>query len=227
MKKTILLFICLAGIKNTYAQATDIELWTGGALNLKVHERFSTDIEQVVKFNDTITHFKSAFSELGAKFKLNRWLSLGANYRYIENPPRKNAQRFSADVFFNLGKKGFPLSFHYRVRIQHEVRISNKNTEDYLRNKFSLHYNFSKPVDPYISFEPFFRLNGKNEIRVTRYAVGLNWRIIENLHLVSFYMFQKDVNIKRPDKSHIIGLMLSYDLRTYEKKPKPSPSFNN
>lgn len=219
MKKSILVFtvLFLSHIGGLLAQNTDIELWGGGALNLKMHKRFSASAEQVFKFNDTVSHFKSAFSELGIKFKINRFFSIGANYRYIENPPTKNAQRYSGDFFFNLRKKDFPLSFQYRLRYQHEVRISNKNTEDYVRNKFTLDYNLCKLVDPYISFEPFFRFNGKNEFRIMRYAIGLDWRLIENLHLTSFYMLQKDVNIKKLNKSHIIGLMLSYDLRTYKK----------
>lgn len=228
MKKTILLFLCLTltGIIYVSAQRTDVQLWGGAELNLKIHRRFSLKVEQVFKFNDTISHFKSAYSELGGKFKINRFFSIGANYRYIENPPTKNAQRFSGDFFFNLEKKNFPLSLQCRLRYQHEVRISNKNKEDFIRSKFTLDYNLCKLVDPYISYEPFFRFNGKNEFRVMRYAIGLDWRLIENLHLTSFYMFQKDVNIKKPDKTHVIGLMLSYDLRTYQKtkKSKTPPS---
>lgn len=224
MKGLILLFSLLFGIGNMHAQTTDIELWSGGALNLKVHKRFSASADQVFKFNDTVSHFKSAYSELGGRFKINRMFSIGLNYRYIENPPNKNAHRYSGDFIFNLGKKGFPLSFQDRLRYQHEVRISNKNADDYVRNKFTLDYNLSRLVDPYISYEPFFRLNGKNEFRVMRYEIGLDWRIIENLHLTSFYLLQKDVNVKKPDKIHVIGLILSYDIRTYKKTIKTNPS---
>ena len=181
-------------------------------------------IEQVFKFNDTISHFKSAYTEGVLKFRISKLFAVAVNYRYIENPPNKNAQRYSGDFFVNLEKKGFPLSFQYRLRFQHEMRISNKNIEDVIRNKFTLDYNLCKLVDPYISFEPFFRLNGKNEFRVMRYEIGLDWRIIKNLHVTSFYRLQKDINIKKPDKNHVIGLMVSYDLRTYKKQSKTNPS---
>lgn len=223
MKKIILVLSLLLGMKIMQAQTTDVELWSGGALDVKLHKRFSASLEQVFKFNDTISHFKSAYTELGGKFKINRMFSFGFNYRYIENPPAKNAHRFSGDFIFNLGKKGFPLSFQYRLRYQREKGVNNNNAEDYVRNKFKLDYNLSKLVDPYISLEPFFRFNGKNEFRVMRYEIGLEWRIIKNLQLTSFYRLQKDVNVKRPDKTHVIGLMLSYEIRTYEKKSKGTP----
>lgn len=223
MKRLFCLFSLLLGIENVHAQTTDIELWSGGALNLKMHKRFSVSAEQVFKFNDTISHFKSAYSELGAKFKVNRMFSFGLNYRYIENPPTKNAHRYSGDFIFNLGKKGFPLSFQYRLRYQHEAIVSNNNAEDYVRNKFKLDYNLFKLVDPYISLEPFFRFNGKNEFRAMRYEIGLEWRIIKNLQLTSFYRLQKDVNVKKPDRIHVVGLMLSYEIKTYEKKSKGTP----
>lgn len=224
MKRLIFLLSLLFGIENMCAQTSDIELWSGGTLNLKMHKRFSAQVEQVFKFNDTISHFKSAYSELGGKFKINRLFSVAANYRFIENPPTKNSHRYSGDFFFNLGKKGFPLSLKYRLRYQREVRISNKNSEDYIRNKFTLNYNLCKLVDPYVSYEPFFRFNGKNEFRLMRYEIGLDWRIFENLQLTSFFRLQKDVNVKKPNKSNVIGLMLSYDLRTYMKKNKTTPS---
>mgnify|MGYP001602111876 CR=1 FL=1 len=226
MNRYVIGLILLMPAHFLFGQTTDTEFWTGGTINLKMHKRFSGQAEQVFKFNDTISHFKSAYSELGLKFKMGRIFSIAANYRYIENPPTKNAQRFSVDFIFNFGKKKFPLSLQYRLRLQHEIRFSNRKTEDYVRNRFRLGYNLCKLVDPYFSCEPFFRLNGKYEFRVARYTIGLDWRITQNLQLTSFYLFQKDVNINRPDKNHIVGLMISYDIRTYKKirKDKTVPS---
>ncbi len=202
------------------AQTTDIELWTGGSLNLKMSKRVTVQPEQVFKFNDTIRHFKSAYSDLGIKYKLSRAFGVGAGYRYIENPPGKNAQRFSGDLIFNFRAKQLPLSFQSRLRFQHEVRNIDKNKEDYLRNKFTLDYNLSKWADPYISFEPFYRFNGKNEFRVLRYTLGFDFKLIKNLSLTSFYMLQKDINSKKLANTHIGGLMLSYDIITYGNTPK-------
>jgi hypothetical protein len=49
---------------------TDTELWTGGEIRYRITNKWSTQAEQVFKFNDTISHFKSAFTELSAKYRI-------------------------------------------------------------------------------------------------------------------------------------------------------------
>ena len=214
MKKeiTILFLVSLTFWDRMHAQ-TDTELWTGGDFNYKISQQFSVKAEQVFKFNDTISHFKSAFTEISLKYKPAKFFAAAGNYRFIENPPDKNAHRFSGDIMFYVGSKNFPLSFQSRHRFQHEVRIIDKRKEDYLRNKFTFDYNLTKLVDPFISYEPFFRFNGKNEFRIMRYTFGLDWNITQKWSAVTYYLFEKEVNVKNSVNTNIIGVMFSYTMK--------------
>lgn len=90
------------------------------------------------------------------------------------------------------------------MRFQHQF-ISSKT---YLRNKIKIGYNLSKLVDPFIAYEAFFRFNTKNEFRVSKWKFGLDWKINKRLDLTTYYRFQDDIFIKKPEGQHIIGLMV-------------------
>ena len=67
----------------------------------------------------------------------------------------------------------------------------------------------------------FFRLNGKNEFRVSRLTVGLDWKITKKIEVTTFYRLQDDIFIKAPERQHILGMMLTYKLKA-KKTPTSS-----
>ncbi|TNF48038.1 MAG: DUF2490 domain-containing protein [Bacteroidetes bacterium] len=212
-----LLFLCLtlATSFSFYSQRpTDLELWTSASLELKVSKRLKVQVMEQARFDNAISNYQKSFTEVAAKLKFNDYFSLGGNYRYIQVPAQVGQQRLAVDGNLKFGKKDFPLSFNYRIRFQH---VLNDN-KTYIRNKVGLDYNMSKLVDPYVAYEIFFRLNGKNEFRVSRFTAGLEWRITKPLHLLTFYRLQDDIFIKKPERQHIIGISAMYELDIRKKK---------
>lgn len=227
MKNTIirifqLSFTFITFIPISQAQEKDTEMWLGGSLDSKFSKKLNGQISQVFKFNDTISRYKSSFTELGLKYDLNKFIDFKINYRFIGNPPDGNTHRFSADFASIIKKKNFPLSFAYRMRYQHEILINNRNTTDFIRNKFTLKYNLSKIVDPFVSFEMFYRLNGKNEIREFRYLIGADWKLSDKLELSSYYFYSDELNMRNTKDVHTICFMLSYSLDSKKEKQKSS-----
>ncbi len=227
MKNTIIrifhFFLAFIGFTQiSLAQEKDTELWLGGSLNSKFKGKFSGQVSQVFKFNDTIHHYKSSFTELGLKYDVNKFIDFKINYRFIGNPPDGNTHRFSGDFMTIFKKKNFPLSFGYRLRYQHEILIRNRNTTDFIRNKFTLKYNLSKIVDPFVSFEMFYRLNGKNEIREIRYLIGAEWKLSDKMGLSTYYFYSDELNMRNTKDVHTICFMLSYGLDSKKEKQKSS-----
>lgn len=213
----MLIFFCSIG--GAYGQRpADFELWADCSYELQLNKRFSVNIDEQFRFNDTISSLKKSFTQISVEFKLNKYLSFAGNYRYTVVPLDLNRHRISLDANLKLARKNFPLSFKYRIRFQDE-EYGKRQT--YLRNKVQFEYNLCKLVDPFVSYEMFLRFNGKNEFRISRFSAGLEWRILKNLSATTFYKLQDDIFIKKPERQHIFGISAAYKM-----KLKKNPTTN-
>lgn len=215
MKKTLALIFILAAQFTSHAQKpSDLELWTGASFQYRMSKKWSIAIEEQFRFNDTISSLQKSFTEAGLKFRLGKGFAIAGNYRYSVYRTSANRHRVSGDLSYGFDKKGFPLVIDIRSRFQYTF---NQN-RTFLRNKIALSYKLSKLVDPYIQYEAFFRFNGKNEFRINRYTLGLDWRLMKELNLTTFFRIEDEINIKSPTQQKIIGLSLDYTLKYKKKK---------
>ncbi len=214
MKKLFLTLALFFSFILSAQKPADVELWTGGTINYKLSKRLTLDVVEQVRFNNNVTTYKKSFTNVGLKIKLNKRYSVKPSYRFIVLPLTSFEHRVQLDGFYKWSKKKFPLTFAYRMRIQHQF-ISPKS---YFRNKITVGYKLSKLVDPFLAYEIFFRFNGKNEFRVSRITVGLDWRINKRLYLTTYYRLQDDIFVKNPERQHIVGVLLDYDLKKKKKK---------
>lgn len=218
MKHYILFLFFVSISLFTIAQKpTDYELWTGGTFQLRVNKPLSIDITEQFRFNDTISSYYKSLTELGMKYRFGKGFSVKGMYRYTLRPTRQSQHRLAADLNYKFDKKGFPLIFNYRLRFQN-VMAGNST---YLRNKLGLTYKMSKVVDPFFAYEAFFRFNGKNEFRTNRYTFGLDWRLMKELHMNTYFRIEDEINVKNPERQNIIGLTLEYTLKVKKKRSAP------
>ncbi|MBN2613645.1 MAG: DUF2490 domain-containing protein [Bacteroidales bacterium] len=195
-----------------FSQKKDKELWSGATFKLDINKDLRVDVEEQVRFNNNISRMNVLISEAGVLYDLNKHFSVKGSFRYSYDPESHNKYRYTADMIYEWSKKGFPLDFKYRLRFQQTFEEHTRESESYFRNKVSVDYNMTKFVDPYISFEPYFKLNGFNEITNYRFAIGLDWDVYKDLSLETFYMFENEFGEPKPKLSSIIGLGLSYRL---------------
>lgn len=208
MKYTILVVLFFLVSQFSFGQRpSDLELWTGGEVGIKLSKKFSTSLAGQVRFDDTISALKKSLTEIGAHYKLGKRFSIKGIYRFTFPPNQTMQQRVAVDANYSWKEKGRPLSVKYRLRYQHVLG----DTRTYVRNKIKFDYNLSKLVDPMIAYELFFRLNGKNEFRVSRLTIGLDWKITKQLELTTYYRLQDDIFVKSPERQHIIGLLMAYE----------------
>ncbi len=220
MKKLFFLNLFLVGFSfcSVGQLNTDTEFWLGGTVKFKLSNSLKLDIQEQFRFNNNASSFSSSFTEVGLKYKVNKILSFKANFRHNVKANKKNRVRGSIDMNLNLSKKQFPLSLIYRLRFQNTNVLNSTKRYTVIRNKIGLKYNASKLVDPYASYELYYRLNGKNEFRTKRLTLGLQWRLLKELRMTTFYRLQTDINVKNPDRSHIIGLMFTYNLDVRKRR---------
>ncbi len=218
MRKFFLLLLLIVPLLSLAQRPTDLELWTGAKVNFKFNKKLSLDFREQIRFDNNISTYKKSFSELGLKYKVGKSFSIKPQYRLSVRQGSVFRHRISLDGNYKASKKGFPLIFKYRIRFQH--RLFDPKT--YWRNKLTLKYKLSKLVDPFAAYEVFFRFNGRNEFRVSRFTAGLDWRVSKNFEITSYYRLQDDIFIKSPERQHIIGLMVEYKIRKKKKRTAPS-----
>ena len=204
----ITLFFSLLPLVSFSQRPTDLELWTGAELEFKLNKKFSVSISEQVRFNDRVSSLKKSFTQVGMDYKIGKRFSLSGNYRFTFSPNENVSRRIALDANYKWKEKGKPVSIKYRLRYQNV--FGGQRT--YIRNKIKFDYNLSKLVYPSVAYELFFRLNGRNEFRVSRITLGLDWRITKQFEMTTFYRLQDDIFVNSPERQHIVGLMLAYEL---------------
>ncbi len=220
MKKLVLVMILTGLFVSGNAQTKDVQVWTGPVLKYNITKKIRFDFEQQLRFNHNISKYDLTFSEFALKYKVFKYLDLKAVYRHSFIPDDKltpvtieyDKSRVCFDVstgteIFNTG-----IEVGYRFRYQYSWESQTLIPSNYIRNKFDIEYNLSKLVDPYASWDSFYRLDTKNEFRQNRYTLGLTWKVTKDLDIESYYHFEQEKNVKNPETVHIIGLAVIYSI---------------
>jgi len=221
LQRTFFFFFFFFAVTGFSQSNANIQLWTGANVKLDLGKKWSLSYSPELRFTDTMRTLNSVINELGVKYKLNKSISLLAEYRYTYRPTKNDVNRFCLGASYDWSKKDFPLSFSYRIKFQYSRNRNSGSSESYLRNKITLDYNLSKLVDPSVSYELFF-LFGKNEFRNSRYSFGLEWRLTKKLSLNTYYMYQREIYVKNPSSDHIFGIGLNYKMKIKDKKTNAS-----
>jgi len=221
MRSHFLLFaLLLAGLIPATAQTTDIKLWNAYKFSADISKRWSADIEQQIRFNNNISSFDFALTEVSVAYKINKYIDAGGGIRYSyldyntdESIDSYDRFRWMADLKFDTDVFTKDLKANLRFRYQESREVAGTTSPDrYLRTKFQLEYNLSKLVDPDVSYEIYYKFAEPSEFRAHRINISANWRIIKKLHLETSYIYEWEINVNHPDKEHIIAIGLKYKL---------------
>ncbi len=213
--------LILASGQRTKAQA----IWTSIGIRAKVHKMLSAEIEQQLRSTDEFSELGSANTEAGLRFRPWKHFGISGAYRYSNRPGSRRAddndrQRWTGEAFYSIGSGDTKWIFSQRLRYQTAKEISEEDPDrkNYLRNRLSLSYNLTKRVQPYLSCEWFYRLNGKNENQLTRFTMGLSSDISKSFDIDTFFRVETEKNVKYPTKFFIIGLTGTYRINLTDRK---------
>jgi len=218
----ILLFaICGLNTSAVHGQQKDAGIWTSAGLETKVAKNLTASVSQEFRFNENVSELGTYFTDAGLSYKINKYLQVAANYRYIlkrrvddSYSPR---HRFYVDI--KLQKKFKPFDLQFRTRLQDQYAdIGHASdggiAEYYSRNKVSLKWDIKKPIEPYISLELFTPLNYPREYAFDniRSSAGVEYALSKHHNFDLFYMIQKELNVSEPTTDFIIGIGYLYKL---------------
>jgi len=189
--------------------ADDSESWTSVSFEKKLPHSLRLEFKQELKLDDQLSTFKQTFSELSLSYKVFDGLSFQIPYRYstYEN---KIKQRISIGSSYKYSFK--TISLKYRARIQRTYE-RGEDSEDMIRNKYTVDYKMNKSIKPYISTEIFFPFN-EDPVQLEEYRMsfGLTVDIMKKSSIKIFYIFKKE-DLTKIDPVEINVFGLSYGLK--------------
>lgn len=194
------------------------ELWTGGGIQVRASQWLSLELEQQIRFDMAYPRYKSAFVEPGLGIRLNKHFKVKMTYRNTDRG-RNDKNRVATDLYYSLEPKKSNFDWKFRVRWQRSAEELENSTEQLLRAKVAMRYNLSKKAYPYFGGETFYRMDDKDEIRRFRLTFGVFNRITPRIDLETFFRVEREVNVKNPERTYIVGMSFSYglDLRKEDK----------
>lgn len=216
IKKTILyiqLFcfslLLVAGEENPVIAKRDTELWEGVAIDFKLAKRLKGNVAGQLRYNNNVTSLKANLSEIGIRYRLNKWLALRINYR-LTNRARDIRHRFDINGQLRLKKHSFQVSL--RLRLQKEF-IKEVETGMVFRSRLRATFHRNKKICPFLGGELFLGAGDDPENRRQyRLSLGTIWQAQKKLGFTLYYHHQRELVPEQPEIRHIIGLQLDYSL---------------
>lgn len=155
---------------------------------------------------------RQVYVDLGGKYKVNKWLRLGTEYRYAMRNGPNNRQRigFIAD----LDKKFGRMELGYRFVFQRNYLGANK-ARNLFRNRISVDYDIPKwKLDPELSLE-FFTLSNNQGLTYigTRYRFGTSFSPWKGHTFSPAIVYDRDRNVAFPVYRTIFSIDYKIDLR--------------
>lgn len=206
--KLILILFTLLPVLS-FAQDEDLEFWGSIKFSKKLTKKFRFELEEQIRWADSLRLYKKNFTDLGFKFKLHKKHSLSIHLRLVDEVDEDKYMRYHIDSNSDFTYSNFPLVFQQRLRFQKSFDAYRVFDKKFFRLKWGFALK-NKVVSPYVAHEYFWRLMEKNSLSKQRSTIGISWNMDDDLKMKLFLRNQKDLNEEDPDKLGVIGYGLHY-----------------
>ena len=196
-----------SSIEVDYELIKNVDIYGGGQLRIK-------------SVGDS---YNKSFYELGAKIKINDYLSSGFGFRGIDELDDvgniQGHEQFNRYHAFLTGAYDFK-KFDFRLRLQfqrkNEVGISDSVNNDFFRTRFEVRYDIKGwKADPRIGIELFTKddLNFDENYKKYRFSFGTKLNLKGPNSLTIKYILQEEVRVDSPISHHILRLNYNYSIK--------------
>lgn len=218
-KKAQLIFVFSLFLSNfSFAQKQkDATFWPGINVEKKINKRFSAICFSQLALNQNYAEIGSVFLDLGLSYKINNYISVSGNYRFVKLRNLDNyyndVQRLYADLTFSKGYKKFYFQFRSRIQEQNygiDFFDHSRPNKYFSRNKITAYYRFNRTYSLSLSGEQFYRLNKRNKTEAIRLGIDFAYKFNLKNRIDIFYMNQFQKNIKNPRIDFITGITYGY-----------------
>jgi len=195
-----------SSIEVDYGLTKNIDIYAGGQLRIK-------------SVGDS---YNKSFYELGAKIKINDYLSSGFGYRGIDELDDvgniQGHEKFNRYHAFLTGVYEYKkIDFRLRLQFQRKNEVGNSSlNNDFFRTRFEVRYDIKGwKADPRIGIELFTKddLNFDDNYKKYRFSFGTKLNLKGPNSLTIKYILQEEVRVDSPVSHHILRLNYNYSIK--------------
>ena len=219
----ISLLFCLKGVLCDgafYQKKTkvinDFESWSSAGFTYKPIKKLTLSIEQNIRLKENSSSIEKYFTQLSADHKLFKSFEIGIGYRFVRTQDDKSlpesnyehSDRLNLDVSYKNDIK----RFSYGVRSRYQIKKDDNSSNETLRFKTEIGYNFKKwKLDPEFSSEIFYRKNESfNNYRLT---LSTNIDIDKDSSIKLFVLYENELNEQYPKSTYVAGFSFTHRLK--------------
>ncbi|MEM9820651.1 MAG: DUF2490 domain-containing protein, partial [Bacteroidota bacterium] len=182
------LFICTSG--PAFAQSTSSTgSWTILGLKWPFAPKWQLAYDHIfIRQNDFYAEHNRHFADFKLAYQHNSKVSFLLLNRFIPVPGEaNNAFWIFIDANYLVKKSNKKWSLKNRIRMHLGTEaIGELNQADFIRYAAFFYYPVKKWT-PFFSFEPFFQLNGLNELQRIRWEIGTNYKFNDRWGMTAYY----------------------------------------
>jgi hypothetical protein len=213
MKKTavlsVLILLSLTAVSGA-ASGQDLRYWEVFGIGWKPLPGLRLVLEKQLRYEGTFTDLENDISELSVGYKLQDWLELQADYRFISQSGEKR-NRLDGAVELSRRWRSIELSSRSRLQAEFITNSTGQETETTFRERIQATFRRDKALQPYISGEIFLGLGeggkAQNKYRLT---AGADYDVTKKASLGLFGVYQKDLSEKTNESYGVLGGRFRY-----------------
>ncbi len=182
------------------AQTSDVETWAGTVVIFDLPKGFDISMEEQLRLNQNASSLKSLLTEVEAGWKMNKYLSFGASYRFVYRPTF-NRNRYSLITKQRYRSK--PFTFKNRIKYEYETEVAH-TPGSRIRDRIAIDWKTSKLLTLSINNEWFYPLGAKGGF-FDQYRIGarVDFKLNKRNHIRAGYIYEQQIQQPNPATSHI------------------------
>ena len=177
------------------------------SFRVKLPHSLKIDIEQSLRLRGNQFSFRQTFTEATISYKVTQGFKILLPVRYAIFE-EKIKRRISFGGSYKYKFNDYTIS--YKSRFQ-RVYEKNKDSDELIRNKYTLQYKSNKDIDPFCSYEIFNPFNTDiGEMNEYRISFGAEIDLPKKKSVKIYYQYKvEDLNKKNSEVLNIVGLSFS------------------
>ena len=223
MKIKLSLLFFLVTLLTIFAQNEDVyENWSSIEVDYELTKNVDIYVGGQLRIKSVGDSYNKSFYELGAKIKINDYLSSGFGYRGIDELDdvgnTQGHKKFNRYHAFLIGAYEYKkIDFRLRLQFQRKNEVGNSSlNNDFFRTRFEVRYDIKGwKADPRIGIEFFTKddLNFDDNYKKYRFSFGTKLNLKGPNSLTIKYILQEEVRVDSPVSHHILRLNYNYSIK--------------